>query len=295
MSNLVLYSIPAFIALMVIEGLWLRHRPGLTGYERRDTAASLTMGLLSVIVAGFAKLLSIPLYAVLYEHRIVDLGGAWWSWIVLLFAEDLCYYGFHRAHHEIRLLWGFHVNHHSSRYFNLSTALRQPLLTPISAPIFWAPLPLLGFPPWMVLTAQAWSLLYQFWIHTEAFGRLGPLEWVMNTPSHHRVHHSKNIAYLDKNHAGIFILWDRWFGSFAQEIEPPVYGLTTDITTFNPLRISFHELAAIGHDAVRAPTLRAKLGYVFAPPGWSHDGSSLTATELQRRARATPPELDADR
>jgi len=280
-SNLVLYSIPAFIALVIVEALWLRRRRDLAGYERRDTAASLTMGVWSVVVAGFAKLLAIPLYAVLYDHRIVDLGGAWWSWVVLLFAEDLCYYGFHRAHHEIRLLWGLHVNHHSSRYFNLSTALRQPLLTPISAPIFWAPLPLLGFPPWMVLTAQAWSLLYQFWIHTEAVGRLGPLEWVLNTPSHHRVHHSKNTAYLDKNHAGIFILWDRWFGTFAEEIEPPVYGLTKDLTTFNPLRISFHELAAIARDAARAPTLRAALGYVFAPPGWSHDGHSLTATQLQ--------------
>jgi sterol desaturase/sphingolipid hydroxylase (fatty acid hydroxylase superfamily) len=285
-SNLVLYSIPAFILMMVVEGLWLRHRADLKGYEKRDTAASLTMGLASVIVALFAKLLSIPLYAVLYEHRIADIGGAWWSWLVLLFAEDLCYYWFHRAHHEIRILWGLHVNHHSSRYFNLSTALRQPLLTPLSAPIFWAPLPLIGFPPVMVLTAQAWSLLYQFWIHTEAVDRMGPLEWILNTPSHHRVHHSKNVGYLDKNHAGIFIIWDRWFGTFAREVEAPVFGLTKDIETFNPARIAFHELAAIGRDVARAPTMRAKLGYALAPPGWSHDGSSLTATQLQRAARA---------
>jgi sterol desaturase/sphingolipid hydroxylase (fatty acid hydroxylase superfamily) len=291
-SNLVLYAIPAFIIAMIIEGLWLADRRNLRGYERRDTAASLSMGLLSVIISGFAKLLSIPLYAVLYDHRILDIGGAWWSWIVLLFAEDWCYYWFHRAHHEVRLLWGFHVNHHSSRYFNLSTALRQPLITPLSAPIFWAPLPLVGFPPWMVLTAQAWSLLYQFWIHTEAIDRMGPLEWVMNTPSHHRVHHAKNIGYLDKNHAGIFILWDRWFGTFAPEMEPPVYGLTKDITTFNPLRIGFHELAAIGRDTARAPSLRARLGYLFAPPGWSHDGSSLTATQLQRGRRPAGVPLD---
>jgi sterol desaturase/sphingolipid hydroxylase (fatty acid hydroxylase superfamily) len=296
--DLVLDAIPAFIALVIVEALWLRNRGELRGYERRDTAASLAMGVLAVIVTGFAKLASIPFFAVLYDHRFADLGRAWWSWGVLLFAEDLCYYAFHRAHHEIRILWGLHVNHHSSRYFNLSTALRQPLLTSLSSPIFWAPLPLVGFPPWMVLTAQSWSLLYQFWIHTEAIDRLGPLEWVMNTPSHHRVHHSKNIAYLDKNHAGIFILWDRWFGTFAAEVEPPVYGLTKDIETFNPVRIGFHELAAIGRDVARAPTLRAKLGYLFAPPGWSHDGSSLTATELQDRARrsaADPPEPAGDR
>lgn len=282
MSNLVLYAIPVFIVAMILEGIWTLRHPAATGYDKRDTAASLTLGLASVIVAGFAKLASIPLYAVVYEHRILDLGGVWWSWIVLLFAEDLCYYWFHRVHHEVRLLWACHVNHHSSRRFNLSTALRQPLLTPITAPLFWLPLPLIGFPPWMVLTAQAWSLLYQFWLHTEAVDRLGPLEWLMNTPSHHRVHHGKNVAYLDKNHAGIFILWDRWFGTFAPENERTIYGLTKDIETFHPARIAFHELAAIGRDVVRAPGATAKLGYVFAPPGWSHDGSSHTATQLRR-------------
>jgi sterol desaturase/sphingolipid hydroxylase (fatty acid hydroxylase superfamily) len=287
-SNVVLYAIPVFILAMVIEGLWSRRRPAILGYEPRDTAASLAMGLLSVVISGFTKLLSVPLFTVLYEHRIVDLAGAWWSWLVLLFAEDLCYYWFHRLHHEVRLLWGCHVNHHSSRYFNLSTALRQPLLTPLTGPLFWAPLPLLGFPPWMVLAAQAWSLLYQFWIHTELVTTLGPLEWVLNTPSHHRVHHAKNVSYLDRNHAGIFILWDRLFGTFAREVEPVVYGLTKDIQTYNPIRIAVHELAAIGRDVLHAPGLLAKLGYALAPPGWSHDGTSLTANQLRRAARPTP-------
>jgi len=282
-SNLVLYSIPLFIIAMILEGTWTRRHAKAKGYEQRDTAASLTMGLANVIVSGLLKLVPIPLFVVLYDHRIADIGGAWWTWIVLLFAEDLCYYWFHRVHHEVRLFWSAHVNHHSSRYFNLSTALRQPLLTPLTGPIFWAPLLLIGFAPWMVLTAQAWSLLYQFWLHTEVVDRLGPLEWFMNTPSHHRVHHGKNVAYLDKNHAGIFILWDRLFGTFAQEAEPVIYGLTKDIQTFNPLRIAFHEIAAIGRDIWKAPTLGAKLGYTFAPPGWSHDGSSQTATQLRQR------------
>lgn len=283
MSNLVLYSIPLFIVAMILEGTWTRRHAAAKGYEPRDTAASLTMGLAAVIVSGFTKLLSVPLFVALYDHRLADIGSAWWAWIVLLFAEDLCYYWFHRVHHEVRLFWGCHVNHHSSQYFNLSTALRQPLLTPLTGPMFWAPLPLVGFPPWMVLTAQAWSLLYQFWLHTEVVDRLGPLEWIMNTPSHHRVHHGKNLEYLDKNHAGIFILWDRLFGTFAQERAKVVYGLTKDIQTFNPLRIAFHELASIGRDVRRAPTLGTKLGYALAPPGWSHDGSSLTATQLQQR------------
>jgi sterol desaturase/sphingolipid hydroxylase (fatty acid hydroxylase superfamily) len=283
-SNLVLYSIPAFIVLMVLEGQWTRRHPEVVGYERRDTVASLSFGLMNVIVSGVTKLASIPFFAWLYEHRVAELGqpDRVWSWLVLLFAEDHCYYWFHRVHHETRFLWAAHVNHHSSEHFNLSTALRQTLLTPITGPIFWAPLALLGYPPVMILTAQAWSLLYQFWLHTEAIDKLGPLEWVMNTPSHHRVHHGKNTDYLDRNHAGIFIIWDRLYGTFAPERERVVYGLTKDIRTFNLAKIGFHEWLAIGRDVRRAPTLRAKLGYMFAPPGWSHDGSTRTARQLQR-------------
>jgi sterol desaturase/sphingolipid hydroxylase (fatty acid hydroxylase superfamily) len=289
-SNLVLYAIPAFIISMVLEGMWSRRHPDARGYERRDTRASLSMGLLNVIISAGAKFLSIPLFAVLYEHRIAQLGqpDLWWSWLVLLFAEDCCYYWFHRLHHEVRLLWAAHVNHHSSRYYNLSTALRQTLLTPLTGPLFWTPLAILGYPPWMILTAQAWSLLYQFWLHTEAIDRLGPLELVLNTPSHHRVHHGKNVQYLDRNHGGILIIWDRLFGTFEPEGERVVYGLTKDITSFNPLVIGFHEVAAIARDVARAPSARAKLGYLLAPPGWSHDGSSKTARQLQHaRSLAT--------
>jgi sterol desaturase/sphingolipid hydroxylase (fatty acid hydroxylase superfamily) len=285
-SNLVLFSIPAFIVLMVVELLWARRTAKeIRGYELKDTAASISMGLLNVGINAGAKVLQLGFYVWLYNHRVVDIVatlGAW-SWLVLFFAEDLSYYWFHRLHHEIRLLWACHVNHHSSKHFNLSTALRQPLLTPFTGPIFWAWLALIGFAPFMILTAQAISLLYQFWIHTESVDRLGPFEWFMNTPSHHRVHHGANIPYLDKNHGGVLIIWDRLFGTFANEDERVIYGLTKDIETFNPLRIGFHEFAAIGRDVARAPGLVAKLGYVLLPPGWSHDGSTKTATELQRR------------
>jgi sterol desaturase/sphingolipid hydroxylase (fatty acid hydroxylase superfamily) len=289
-SNLVLYAIPAFIALLVIEVLWARRHPEAKGYETRDTVASLSLGIMNVVINAGTKLVTLPIFAWVYEHRVLDLGelGAW-SWLILLFAEDCCYYWFHRTHHEIRILWAAHVHHHSSQHYNLSTALRQPTLTPFTGPWFWLPLALVGFPPWMILTAEAWSLLYQFGLHTEAIGKLGPLEWIMNTPSHHRVHHGKNIAYLDKNHGGIFIIWDRLFGTFAREDEPVVYGLTKDIDTFNLARITFHELAAIGRDVARAPTLLAKLGYALAPPGWSHDGSTQTATQLQHALRGAAP------
>jgi sterol desaturase/sphingolipid hydroxylase (fatty acid hydroxylase superfamily) len=173
-SNLLIYSIPGFITLLVLEVLWTRKRlregaAGMLGYEKRDTFASLTMGVGNVIISAFTTLGAIALWSWGYEHRVLSLGQPllWWSWAVLFFAEDLCYYWFHRMHHEVRLLWAAHVNHHSSQFFNLSTALRQPWFTPITGPVFWLPLAFLGYPPAMILTAEAISLIYQFWIHTE--------------------------------------------------------------------------------------------------------------------------------
>lgn len=291
MSNILIYSIPGFLTLLLLELAWTRRRvregARLLGYETRDTFASLAMGIGNVIISAFTTLGAIALWSWGYDHRWLSLGqpSLWWSWVVLFFAEDLCYYWFHRSHHTVRLLWAAHVNHHSSQRFNLSTALRQPWFTPITGPVFWLPLAFLGYPPYMILTAEAVSLLYQFWIHTEVIGRLPrPFELVMNTPSHHRVHHGKNVAYLDRNHGGVLIVWDRLFGTFAPEerADPVRYGLTHDLESFNPLRIAVHEFVAIASDVLRSPSLSAALGYVFAPPGWSHDGSSLTADQLRK-------------
>lgn len=292
MSNLLLYSIPGFLTLLVLELLWTRRRRkeeggGLLGYERRDTFASLAMGIGNVIISAFTTLGAVALWSWGYQHRALSLGAAdtCWSWVALFLLEDLCYYWFHRSHHEVRLLWAAHVNHHTSQFFNLSTALRQPWFTPVTGPIFWLPLALVGFSPAQILSAQAISLIYQFWIHTETVKRLpGPLEWLLNTPSHHRVHHGKNVPYLDRNHGGVLIVWDRLFGSFAPETprDPPRYGITHDLTTFNPLRIAVHEFVAMARDVRRADSLKAALGYLFAPPGWSPDGSTLTAKQLRR-------------
>ena len=298
MSNLLIFSIPGFLTLLVLEVLWTRRRlrdgaavSGLLGYEKKDTFASLAMGIGNVLISAFTTLGAIALWSWGYQHRLFELGrpALWWSWVVLFFAEDLCYYCFHRSHHGVRLLWAAHVNHHSSQYFNLSTALRQPWFTPITGPLFWLPLALLGFPPPMILTAEAISLVYQFWIHTEAVRKLpAPLEWLLNTPSHHRVHHGKNVAYLDRNHGGVLIIWDRLFQTFVPEDphEPVRYGITHDLSTFNPLRIAVHEFVALARDLRRASSLGSALGYLFAPPGWSPDGSSLTAAQLRSRSRS---------
>ena len=290
MSVLVYLAVPVFFALILLEAR--RHRAlraagrrDLVGYERRDTAASLWMGVGNVAVAAAVQGASVVVFFVAYEHRIFEIGTGAWAWVALFFAEDLVYYAFHRCSHEVRFLWAAHENHHSSQRYNLSTALRQSWTTPLTTVPFYVWLPLLGFHPLMVQTQVAVSLLYQFWIHTELVGRLGPLERVVNTPSHHRVHHGANVEYLDRNHGGILILWDRLVGTFEPERAPVRYGLTKNIATFDPFRIAFHEWAAMARQAWRARSLRDALGYLLAPPGWSPDGSTLTAGQL-RAARS---------
>jgi len=283
-SVLIALAVPAFILLMVFEALLCRAHPDPRhrGYEARDTAASLAMGIGNVAMSALCKVAAAALAFGIYQYRLFDIGTGWLAWVVLIPLEDFTYYWFHRLSHEVRLLWAAHVNHHSSRHYNLSTALRQSWTTPLTGPWFWFPLAFIGFHPAMILTAQAISLIYQFWIHTERIGRLGPLEWVMNTPSHHRVHHGRNVEYLDRNYAGIFIVWDRLFGTFEPEGAPVDYGITKNLDTFDPRVIAFHEWIAMFRDAWHAPRLRDALRYLVLPPGWSPDGSSHTARELQR-------------
>jgi sterol desaturase/sphingolipid hydroxylase (fatty acid hydroxylase superfamily) len=278
------------LCLWLERGWAARQKGAVRGYETRDLFASLGMGVGNVIISAFSTLGAVALWRLAYRHRLLDLGlsTALGTLLLLFLLEDFCYYWFHRSHHELRVLWAAHVNHHSSQYFNLSTALRQPWFTPFTGPVFWLPLAFVGFLPERILAAQAVSLLYQFFIHTEAVDKLpAPVEWLFNTPSHHRVHHGKNVHYLDRNHGGVLIIWDRLFGTFAAEEERVHYGLTHDIQTFNPLRIAVHEWQAVGRDLARARSLEEAFCYLFAPPGWSPDGSSLTAAQL-RRQQATP-------
>ncbi len=285
MSQLIAWATPAFIALLLLERWLIRRQlpPGAKGYERRDTWASLSMGLGNVVVAVATKAAALAVFFGAYEVRWFEIGTGPWAWLLLFFAEDFCYYWFHRVHHEVRFFWAAHVNHHSSQRYNLSTALRQSWTTPLTGPIFWVPLALLGFHPFMILTQQAISLIYQFWIHTELIGRMGPLEAVFNTPSHHRVHHGSNVEYLDRNYGGILIVWDRLFGSFEPERDAVAYGLTKNIRSFSPFAIGFHEWRAMLRDVWRAQRWRDRVGFLLRPPGWSPDGSTLTARQMQRQ------------
>jgi sterol desaturase/sphingolipid hydroxylase (fatty acid hydroxylase superfamily) len=292
MDTLILWALPVFALSMLFE-LWHARRRGARAvYESRDAWASIAMGLGSVVVGIPFKLGFVYLLSVLYEHRLFTIEPTALGYVALFFAEDLCYYWSHRINHEVRLFWAAHVNHHSSTHYNLATAVRQSWTQPYLMWVFWLPLPLLGFAPHLIVLQMAIGLIYQFFIHTQEVDKLGPLEWVLNTPSHHRVHHAVNVRYLDKNHAGILILWDRLFGSFVAERadDPPVYGITKNIETFNPLRIASHEWISLLHDVRRAPRLIDKLRYVFSPPGYSHDGSTLTSKQLQERLRPAPAE-----
>jgi sterol desaturase/sphingolipid hydroxylase (fatty acid hydroxylase superfamily) len=275
MSEVLYYAIPFFVLLLVVEALTYRHlrSDGLVGYELRDTRTSLAMGLGNVSVNVVWKLAVVALYAALYELTPLRLDpGDWWVWVVLFLADDLAYYWFHRVSHESRVFWASHVVHHSSQHYNLSTALRQTWV-PMTYLPFWLPLPLLGFPPWTVLLAQSWSLIYQFGLHTERVGRLPrPLEAVLNTPSHHRVHHGANEQYLDRNYGGILVIWDRLFGTFEPEGERVRYGLTTNVDTFNPVKVAFHEYAALARDVRAARSWRARWGVMLRGPGYRPDG-----------------------
>lgn len=272
MPDLIQLAIPAFILLMVIEAIagTVMHRDV---YELKDAAASITMGLGNLAADLLAKLLQFSILTYLYRFAIFPIGFQWWAWILLFFGDEFSYYWFHRVSHECRLFWASHVVHHSSQRYNLSTALRQTWTGSFMSFIFWMWLPIVGFPPLMIMTMKAISLLYQFWIHTELVRSLGPLEVVFNTPSHHRVHHGSNSRYIDRNHGGTLIIWDKLFGTFEPEnpSDPVRFGLTKNINTYNPVRIAFHEWADMFRDAWRAPGWRNKFLYVFGSPGWRQE------------------------
>jgi sterol desaturase/sphingolipid hydroxylase (fatty acid hydroxylase superfamily) len=278
------YAIPGFILLLSIEA-WFSYRENRDLYEKKDTFSSLALGIGNVIIGFGTKALTFGLFTFLYQFRLFDLSASlWWYWVLLFFADDFSYYWFHRTAHNVNWFWASHVVHHSSERYNLSAALRQTWTgNATGAFLFWAWMPLAGFHPIWILFMQQVSLIYQFWIHTETISRLPrPLEFVLNTPSHHRVHHGSNIKYLDRNHGGILIIWDRLFGTFQPEEERPTYGLTTNIGSFNPFVVAFKTWKELVIKAKRSGSLKNAFNYFIQPPGWSHDGSSQTAREMRK-------------
>ena len=282
--NLIHFAIPFFIITLIIEVI-VNAREKTSAYETKDALTSLTMGMGNVLLGLISKTLVFTIFIYLYANfRLFTIPFTWWAWILILFIEDFVYYWFHRISHENRFFWASHVVHHSSQKYNLSTALRQTWTGGFLAFVFWLPLPLLGFHPVMILAQMSISLIYQYWIHTELIKKMPKwFESIFNTPSHHRVHHGTNPQYLDRNHAGIFIFWDKWFGSFEPEVERPKYGLVKNISSFNPLYVAFHEWITMFKDVFTSKTsLGKRLLYLVKPPGWKHDGTGILSDDIRK-------------
>jgi sterol desaturase/sphingolipid hydroxylase (fatty acid hydroxylase superfamily) len=285
LPNPVHWAIPGFVLLLLAEMLVARlRRQRLFG--GKDTLTSLGLGLGSLVAGALSGGAALALAHWVWQFRLVDVPWTWWAFVLCFVLDDLAYYVFHRSAHRVRWFWASHVIHHSSQAYNLSTALRQTWTGFFSLNfLFRLPLFLVGFPPAMVFFCAGVNLVYQFWIHTEVVGRCPRwIEAVMNTPSHHRVHHAVNPRYLDRNYAGVFIVWDRLFGTFEPEREDdrPRYGLVTQLGSFNILWAAVHEWVGIARDVWRAPW-RHKLGYLLREPGWSHDGSRDTSETIRAR------------
>jgi sterol desaturase/sphingolipid hydroxylase (fatty acid hydroxylase superfamily) len=260
-------AIPLFAFLIAVEALWAYLKRSDEYRDNKDTWTNIFLGFMSVLWGAAFGFFTGYIFVYCYDAAPFKFpADAWWTWVTLFFVDDLAYYIFHRVSHESRLFWNFHVVHHSSHRYNLSVAVRQSWFSGILHWVFYAPIMLLGFAPWMFALMHGFNLIYQFWIHTEFIDRLGPLEYLFNTPSHHRVHHAVNASYLDKNYAGVLIIWDRLFGSFVDETEKPRYGIIKPLKSYNPLWINTHAWVEM-YDAIRRrDSLAAKLRCVFASP-----------------------------
>lgn len=280
----ILIAIPLFVILVLVE-LYLTFKLKSENYTQLDTFGSLTMGVGSMLVGIATKVIVYAAYSFVYQYRLFSFEMTIPVIILLFFLDDFCYYWFHRLSHSSRFLWASHSIHHSSQKYNLSTALRQTWTGDLTGTfLFWLVLPFIGFSAEWVITMKAISLIYQFWIHTEMINKMPRwFELFFNTPSHHRVHHAVQAQYLDRNHAGVLIIWDKLFGTFVLENEKPVYGLVTNIHTHNPFKIAFIEWKLILKDFKLKIPFTTKLKYFFMPPGWSHDNSRKTSAQMRNK------------
>lgn len=280
------WAAPFFVVSVAMEWFFVSRAKLAGRYEAKDAFASMTMGLGNLATDMFFGFISLAILLFAWNFRLFDLGHAWPIIVLALLAQDFVYYWKHRIAHQVRWFWSAHVVHHSSEHYNLTTALRQPWNNHFTGHVFLSvPLVVLGFHPLLIAFVASLNLLYQFWIHTEAIKKMPRwFEAVMNTPSHHRVHHGTNPQYLDRNYAGIFIVWDKLFGTFVEEQDNVeiTYGVVKPVETFNPVKIAFTECAVIFKDAFRSGlNIRQRLGYLFGPPGYSHDGSRQTSADIK--------------
>lgn len=309
-TNPLVYGVPVFIAFILLELTYSKTHGDDHLYHWKDLFASGFMGVGSAILGPLFKVaIAIVLFEGVYElfNPVVNgvrshifgwesFGYAWYVWILCMLADDFTYYWFHRANHEIRILWAAHIVHHSSDNFNFGTAIRNGWFTILYKPLFYMWMPAIGFPPEMVVVCLGIEALWQFQLHTVYVPKLGFLDKFLNTHTMHQVHHAQNVEYLDKNHGGILNIFDRMFGTF-KEFDDSIevkYGVIHAPNSYNPVVILTHEFKDIWRDVKSTKNFRHKLMYIFGPPGWSPDGSTLTVKQQQRlyqEQRKSKPEL----
>jgi alkylglycerol monooxygenase len=286
--QLIAWSIPVFVALIALE-YFLARRAGRDLYRLSVSVSDVGCGVVQQLFGVLTAATLAALYIVVYEWRLFEFDAkSVTTWALAMLGVDFIYYWWHRASHEVGLLWATHVVHHHSEDYNLAVALRQGIFTAGTLIVFGLPLALLGVPPLVFFVSKAVNSLYQFWIHTEMIGDLGPAERVLNTPQHHRVHHAVNPRYLDKNYGGILIVWDRLFGTFARVDEVPVYGTTKRLGSLNPLWAQFEHFVELGRRVRAGRNFGERVQALLAHPGWTPRGPAapLSADELSARATA---------
>lgn len=261
-------SIPVFFILIGVELIYNFYKK-LNYYRLNDSLSNLSQGVGQKIIEIFMKTALFFGYSYIFTHwRFFTLSDSIWIWVILFIGVDFFYYWFHRMSHEVNALWAAHIVHHQSEEYNLTVALRQSWFQSWFSWIFYLPLAFLGFNPIMFITLSAMNTLYQFWIHTRAIRTMGILEYILNTPSHHRVHHGSNPKYIDKNHAGTLIIWDRMFGTFQKEEEDVYFGITKPLNSWNPVWANLHYWHDLIHQAGASKTLSDKIQVFLRPPGW---------------------------
>ena len=268
---LLLVLAPLFFVCILLEWYFGDRRqklPVSARYYPKEVLCNFSLAAMHQGMDILAGLLIAKLYLAVFGWKLFDIQMGPFSFVLLMIAQDFCYYWFHRASHRVRWMWAAHVVHHSSENMNFSTAFRQSLMYPFAGMwVFWLPLVILGFDPNWVVFVVLLNLGLQFFVHTQAVRKLGPLEWLFNTPSHHRVHHGRNPQYIDKNYAGILIIWDKLFGTFVPEEETVIYGITKPVNSFNPIKVTFSEWRDMFSDVTtKGLSFSERLKLLFAPP-----------------------------
>ena len=293
--NTTFYFIPVVVFFFLLELLYSYFEDKHL-YAKRDTFNNLIIGAGTFITSALSKILVFYVFQFASRFHMITIGETWWAWILVFLGSELTFYWFHRASHEINWFWASHVVHHSSDEYNLSVAVRLPWFPQLTGKfLFWIWMPLLGFHPIMILVIMQMQDFYQGFLHTKTINKLPRFfEFIFNSPSHHRVHHSSNFEYLDKNHGGVLILFDRIFGTYAEETITPVYGLTSSTQDNTIGSIMFHEWTDLFKKAFKAGSLKNAINYFIKAPGWSPDGSSKTVAQM-RKLNPVPVEAKSEK